>query len=63
MVEDHNTAGALALLLPLDVKFVNTKQKSTEYFNTLLRFLLIQQYLRSIIIETSYEERFTVDNS
>jgi len=35
MFEDHNTAGALALLLSLDVKFVNASPISTEYFNTL----------------------------
>jgi hypothetical protein len=40
MFEDHNTAGALALLLSLDVKFVNTSQKSTDYFSTLKDFFV-----------------------
>jgi len=35
MFEGRNTAVALAMLLSLDVKFVNTSKISTEYFNTL----------------------------
>jgi len=50
MSAERNTSCALALLMSMDVKFVNTFQRNAQYFIMYVRFLrTLLTYLQSII--------------
>jgi hypothetical protein len=69
MHAEYSNSGALALLLSLNVKFVNTFQKNTEYFSTNYKFLGIlatnsrlSSNNREDIKSTSLKRRYTMFN-
>jgi len=63
MPAECNTHGTLALVLSVDVKFVNTSQIITQYFHA-NRFVHISAtHIELIIIEFSSAGKFAIDFS
>jgi hypothetical protein len=60
MPAECNTSGTLALVLPLDVKFVNTSQIITQYFHANRLVHISETHIELIIIELSSPGKFAI---
>jgi len=63
MPADCNTSGTLALVVSLDVKFMNTSQMITQYFHANRLVHISATHIEPITIELSSEGKFAIDFS
>jgi len=63
MPAECNTSGTLALVVSLDVKFVNTSQTITQYFHANRLVHITATHLELIIMELSSGGKFAIDFS